>query len=166
LRGEIVEISRFLIYPFPPPTPFSFSFSFLLTPLTPCKNCGGVNKYSIGVQLWRMNIRIHDGTLLDDKLWRMNIRIHDGPLLDDKLWRMNTHIHTWWGFVGWQIVQNKRFSLDDKLESALITNAPYTTRKKIGLWGGGWGGRLIIVRHATQVPTMCYFLLFFPHDWQ
>jgi hypothetical protein len=23
----------------------------------------------------------------------MNIRIHDGPLLDDKLWRMNTHIH-------------------------------------------------------------------------
>ncbi len=39
-------------------------------------------------------------------------------------------------------MQNKRFSLDDKLESTLITNAPYTTRKKIGLWGrrGGGGG--------------------------
>jgi hypothetical protein len=94
---------------------------------------------------------INGGPLLDDKLWRMNIRIHGGALLDDKLCGTKDLL--------WMTNYNL----------ALITNTPYTKREKNRVWGG-WGGPrliiIIIIRHATQVPTMCYFLLFFPHDWQ
>jgi hypothetical protein len=68
--------------------------------------------------------------------------INGGPLLDDKLCGTKDLL--------WMTNYNL----------ALITNTPYTKREKNRVWGG-WGGPrliiIIIIRQATQVPTMCYF---------